>query len=533
MSQPAMVMGIETEYSLVFPEDALDEPEQYIGSVRHGDACSRFKAMSNAARSSALLMGPLLQAVIKEQHPEIQFLGNGSRFYLDGDHPEMSVAECSDPRDAVLYDEAGVHIMRTLSKAARTEGAPFRVYKRSADGWGHTWGCHENYSVSPRLFTKLTDGTRGTGCPYVLGTFLAVRQLLTGAGKVGPDSNSPRYPFQLSQRADFITAFQSGSTLCDRAIINMRDEPLADAKEYSRLHLICGEANRLQWATYLKLALTAGLLMMLEAVLERDSVFVSGLPIFDANYPEVFRHISCDVTLESRYPVRVYNPDNSLGGKRDMSGVEILGLYVEAIGKNIENAVFAREEHRVSYRTAVSKAAWAVKLLTEGKWRSLYGILEWPTKRVLIDEYLNRKGRTWESAIADPLFWARVRTLGMLNFTIVDDDTSVYDRLVSAGRIQEVVRPGEVIRAISRPPSGRAQQRVALASRYARFLHGIDWNTVIFKQPEGLVIFKLNRPDGAVPTLDHALSVCKTPLALFLHLEREPIAGITSVMKVV
>ncbi len=39
-------------------------------------------------------------------------LTNGSRLYVDHAHPELSTPEVTNPRDAVLWDRAGVEIMR-------------------------------------------------------------------------------------------------------------------------------------------------------------------------------------------------------------------------------------------------------------------------------------------------------------------------------------------------------------------------------------------------------------------------------------
>src|SRR5690606_39301758 len=50
----------------------------------------------------------------------------------------------------------------------------------------------------------------------------------------------------------------------NRPIINTRDEPHADAERYRRLHVIVGDANLLEAATYLKLGTTSLVLWLLE-----------------------------------------------------------------------------------------------------------------------------------------------------------------------------------------------------------------------------------------------------------------------------
>ena len=46
-------------------------------------------------------------------------------------------------------------------------------------------------------------------------------------------------------------------TTLKRPIINTRDEPHADAEKYRRLHVIIGDANLSEVATFLKLGTTS------------------------------------------------------------------------------------------------------------------------------------------------------------------------------------------------------------------------------------------------------------------------------------
>src|SRR3954451_20741397 len=113
--------------------------------------------------------------------------------------------------------------------------------------------------------------------PPVLGTllaFLATRQIFTGAGRVGqakplafdlqlPQPGVP-VDFQLSQRADHIVNDIYQWVQFNRAIINARDEPLADYRKYRRLHLLIGDSNMSPYATALKIGTTACVLSLLE-----------------------------------------------------------------------------------------------------------------------------------------------------------------------------------------------------------------------------------------------------------------------------
>ena len=85
------------------------------------------------------------------------------------------------------------------------------------------------------------------------------RQIFCGAGKVGtevPGTPHDTVPFQLSQRADFFEEEIGLETTLKRPIVNTRDEPHADAQKYRRLHVIVGDANMSEVATYLKVGTT-------------------------------------------------------------------------------------------------------------------------------------------------------------------------------------------------------------------------------------------------------------------------------------
>jgi hypothetical protein len=220
-----------------------------------------------------------------------------------------------------------------------------------------------------------------------------------------------------------------------------------------------------------------------------------------------------------------------LGPREEHPASAVLLRYLEVLDA-YANSDRVPVPLQASYREATQKALWAARLLAAGRWRGLYGVLEWPTKRVLVDEYLAKKGRTWAVAVGDPVLWKRVRDLCMLNFSALDDDVSIYARLAKAGRIQEVVRPSEVIRAVSHPPAGRALQRVQVASTYHPHLADVSWERVTFKQPEGKVVVLLDRPTGAEQEfLDHALAVCETPMDFADFIARVHTNGLSSTIE--
>ncbi len=86
-------------------------------------------------------------------------------------------------------------------------------------------------------------------------------------------------PFQITQRADFFEEEVGLETTLKRPIVNTRDEPHCDAQKYRRLHVIVGDANLSEVATFLKVGTTAIVLSMIEDdVLPGDFVF--GAPVW-------------------------------------------------------------------------------------------------------------------------------------------------------------------------------------------------------------------------------------------------------------
>ena len=120
------------------------------------------------------------------------------------------------------------------------------------------------------------------------------RQIVIGAGKVGcelPGMSADDVPFQISQRADFFEEEVGLETTLKRPIVNTRDEPHCDASKYRRLHVIVGDANMSEVATYLKVGTTAIVLAMIEDDALGDDWLL-------ANPVAAIRQVSHDPTLQ-------------------------------------------------------------------------------------------------------------------------------------------------------------------------------------------------------------------------------------------
>ena len=93
------------------------------------------------------------------------------------------------------------------------------------------------------------------------------RQIFTGAGKVGteaPVSRSTTCPTSSPSGPTSSREEVGLETTLKRPIVNTRDELHADAQKYRRLHVIVGDANPSEVATFLKIGTTAIVLSMIE-----------------------------------------------------------------------------------------------------------------------------------------------------------------------------------------------------------------------------------------------------------------------------
>ena len=269
------VCGVETEYGIVV-RGADNNPvsasslliNAYVAATtsrQRGRVGWDFddEQPANDARGFSLddVMAPEIETTLVNA-----VLTNGARYYVDHAHPEISTPEVATALEAVRFDRAAEEIIRRSmvhanAKLALTSNGPAEVivHKNNSDGKGNSYGCHENYLLARetpfgRIVAQVT--------PHFV-----TRQIFTGAGKVGcelPGVPFDHVPYQLSQRADFFEEEVGLETTLKRPIVNTRDEPHCDAQKYRRLHVIVGDANMSEVATYLKVGTTAIVLAMIE-----------------------------------------------------------------------------------------------------------------------------------------------------------------------------------------------------------------------------------------------------------------------------
>lgn len=360
------------------------------------------------------------------------FLVNGARLYLDvGSHPEYATPECDSIYDLVAHDKAGERILETLIESAelrlREEGIQGDIYlfKNNTDSAGNSYGCHENYLTSRRDdFTEYAE---------VLIPFLVSRQIYAGAGKVLQTARGAAYC--ISQRAEHIWEGVSSATTRSRPIINTRDEPHADAERYRRLHVIVGDSNMSEYATFLKTGATSILLRMLEdpSVALRDMTLDN--PI------RAIREISHDQTCTRRI---------RLASGREVSALDIQSEYLDRAIKYADSRDLDPQD-----KQALQMWEHCLTQIAEDP-LNLSRECDWVMKHHLIEAYRERHGL----ALSD----ARVALLD-LQYHDVNRSRSLFYRMQNRGLTERMCGDAEINHAVENPP---ATTRARLRGEFIR-----------------------------------------------------------------
>jgi len=401
---PPRIFGLENEYGLIFsPNGRVYLPMEKI-------------------------LGYIFEGLIPNSWPSNAFLCNGARFYQDtGCHPEYSTPECDRLRDLVIHDKAGERLLEAClpmaEKRLREEGLIGEIYifKNNTDSMGNTYGCHENYLMRRDLdFWKITEQ---------LIPFFVTRQIFAGAGKVLKVSG--RTHFFLSQRAQHIHEKTSSSTTSSRSIINTRDEPHADAEKYRRLHIIVGDSNMSELATYLKVGTTAVVLSMIE-----EGFTVKGMELEDP--VKAIRDISRDPTLKKR--VRLEDGREWTALEIQMTYWERAQAYLAALGSSADETTRDLIEY---WGDVLQKLATNPMELAQE--------LDWVIKKNVMDSFIARKNCGWD----DP----RVALMD-LQYHDVKRNRGLYYLLERQDVVERLATEEEIQRAMTVPPqSTRAKVR--------------------------------------------------------------------------
>ena len=451
-------MGTEVEYGISVPGDSSANPVLTSTQVVLAYAAAADLPRAKRARWDYEVESPLRDVrgfdlgTGMHQEPELDDLGaanviltNGARLYVDHAHPEFSAPEVTNARDAVIWDKAGERVMEEAAMRARTvpEQPPFQLYKNNVDGKGASYGAHENYLMARSTpFAAVVSG---------LIPFFASRQVVCGSGRVGIGPAGETAGFQLSQRADYIEVEVGLETTLKRGIINTRDEPHADADKYRRLHVIIGDANLAEYATYLKVGTSALVLDLIEAGERFDDLRL-------AEPVRAVHAISHDPTLAATVEL-------AAGGR--VTGLDLQRAYHERVAAHVQ-----REGEEGEVAGDVLRMWGEVLDALERDPMECADRLDWPAKLQLMEGYRARDGVGWASS--------RLHLVD-LQYSDVRLDKGLYNRLVARGSMKRLVTEEEVRAAVTTPPEDtRAYFRGRCLERYPSEVAAASWDSVIF-----------------------------------------------------
>lgn len=472
------IMGIETEYGISVPGhphvNAMVTSSQIVNAYgRALSMASGQRVRWNYAEESPLRDARGYDLTRAEADPSQLtdedlglanvILPNGARLYVDHAHPEYSTPEVSNPMDAVIWDRAGVRVMQIAMEMVAQEPntLPVQLYKNNTDNKGASYGCHENYLM--RRETPFAEIVR------VMTPFFISRQVFAGSGRVGVGQHGQESAFQITQRADFFETEVGLETTLKRPIINTRDEPHADPEIYRRLHVIVGDANLSEVATYLKMGTTAIVLSMLEA-----GVFGASLPV-PRNPVQALHDVSHDPSLTSTIAMMDGSVWTALAMQR--------WFHEQAMGFCTRSS-----DGDIDPQTADVLERWGSVLdqLEQDVWLAS-GTVDWVAKLSLLEAYRDRESLGWDAAklhLID-LQYSDVRASKGLAFLLED-----------RGQLVRLTTALQVERAMDEPPDDtRAYFRGTCMRRFPEHIAAASWDSVVFDIPESTSLIR-------VPTLD-------------------------------
>ncbi|GAA6123412.1 depupylase/deamidase Dop [Bifidobacterium psychraerophilum] len=500
------VMGTETEYAVSDASASRYDPvalsfDVVRGASQEGSAHIRWDYRQedpiNDARGSRLdraAARPEMLTDAPQLHITNVMAPNGGRIYVDHAHPEYSSPESTDPFRAVAYDLAGDALMRAAArKASRLTGKKIVLHRNNVDGKGASWGTHESYrNLRAVPFRTVSE---------LMTIHFVSRQIYTGSGRVGIGERSEGAGYQLSQRADYIHTGIGLQTTFDRPIINTRDES-HDRDDYRRLHVIVGDANRMQVPQILKLGTTSMLLWLAE---QSEVANYDLRPLLDelevADPVAALHQVSHDCSLRETLPMksgarlsavqlqqRLYEAVDLVGAR--IYGTDGQGADEQGVGGRGTVAWPDAPTRRIMamWRCALADVARIstsdedARLALVEEASRIEWLRKWQVLEQLRRRYLQASGRSGNDA--GPSSWSDPRLRACdLSWASLQEGASVYDKL-SAGSACPISDDCIARACDEAPEDTRAWLRAQLLSRFPQELVAMSWSSITVRDAD-------------------------------------------------
>ncbi|MBD0305830.1 MAG: proteasome accessory factor PafA2 family protein [Nitrospiraceae bacterium] len=418
------IFGLETEYGLLINQE---RPEHSPSWIAHRLRDHLFHIQQRGVLD-------LHHRSHDEPPGNGGFLTNAGRIYLDMGHLEYASPECGTLADLVASDRAGDQLIQHAIEDLDLTGTVSLIKNNIDHETDATFGSHENYLVSRDFpFTR-----RGLG---KLLPFLVTRQIFTGAGRIGvastPDGWIPMdqlivrrpglrnagdrlsLPYQISQRADHIVNDFFEWVQQNRAIVNTRDEPLADPNQYRRIHLLLGDSNMAEVATALKIGTTSLVLQLIE-----EGHAPSRLEV--AEPVETLQEISRD--QDRSWPV-------TLESGKTLSAIDVQEQYLEAAKRYCTGQDEETDWVLEQWESVLNDL--------RGDYTKLVGRVDWSSKLWLLESYREAEQIDWD----DPM----LKSLD-LEYHNMHPQKGLYFALAEEGRVPRFTTDKAVELAQEHPP---------------------------------------------------------------------------------
>jgi hypothetical protein len=448
------IFGLETEYGCLAPEH-----EGFVSP----DAIS-VKVKDHIFHSDRIGIVDIHYRGRDDPPGNGGFLFNAGRIYIDMGHLEYATPECMGLWDVVAADKAGDFILnRALQALGLGKEASF--LKNNVDHYtGATFGCHENYLIRRNVpFSTVV-------IPALL-PFLVTRQIFSGAGRVGSYDDSFYYygrddrdevdredpvTFQISQRADHIVTEIYQWIQFSRAIINTRDEPLADHSKYRRLHLLMGDTNMSEYANALKIGTTSLVLNLLER-----KIFPQDMGMGDPVW--ALKEISRDPG--HKWILRRHN------GKT-ISAIDVQRSYLDLALRHLKGMDDESDWVLREWEQTLDDLETDPMLLVDR--------LDWVAKKWMLESFREAEKLDWD----DP--WMQSLDLEYHN---IDPNRGLYYDMVKQGSMRRVLTDEQIEKAVTTPPQDtRAKARAAVVRTLSenRVRYIVDWDSVYLENEHHL-----------------------------------------------
>jgi proteasome accessory factor PafA2 len=433
-------------------------------------------------------------------------LPNGARLYTDHAHPEYSTAECRSARQALACDKAGEIVLRKAIAELKVLCPELGVtlYKNNSDLKGHSYGCHENYLMDAKAHDACIARNSDMAVKMLI-PFLATRQVFAGAGKVGSEApHSRQAPYQVSQRADFMETLFGLETMYARPIVNTRAEHHADARRFRRLHVIIGDANMCEVASFLKLGTTQIVLQMME-----DGFLTEDWSLKDP--VQAVRGIS----MNHETPIE-------MGDGRALTAVQLQRLFLEkaeAFNGSAGAAVIPDYDKILASWADVLDGLEGLKLSPDyhivDDPGDLVQKLDWVLKLWLVNRYRKARDNDWDHPLLSVLD---------LQYHRVDNQDGLFYKLQRDGLTARICDDEEIGRYVEQAPADtRAYFRSRCIQKFAREIYLLNWEMIGFDHGEvHRMIPLLNPLKGTREQFEDLFALAGDSGALIAALEGKP-----------